>query len=365
MLIAFSVLLLLFVAVFAFLQRPEFGKLPSGKRLERIKQSPNYRDGSFQNINHTPDLTEGVTYYAVMKEFLFSEKKRNKPVDTIPSKKTDLFKLDPSENVLVWFGHSSYFIQLDGKKILVDPVLSGSASPLAFTTRSFPGTDVYTPTEIPDIDYLFISHDHWDHLDYKTLKELQPRIGKVICGLGTGEHLEYWGFDVNKIIEKDWNEEIPLEDGFVAFTAPARHFSGRGFSRNKSLWTSFILRSPSKQIYIGGDSGYDTHFREIGEKFGRIDLAIIENGQYDKSWRYIHLLPDEFIQAAADLNAQTIFPVHSSKFALGNHAWDDPLKTVMQLNEKTQRRFITPMIGEQVNLNDSTQTFSRWWDGLE
>jgi L-ascorbate metabolism protein UlaG (beta-lactamase superfamily) len=365
MIVIFLSVMVLVLVVFVYMQHPKFGRKPTGERLERIKKSPHYRNDAFQNLHHTPDLTEGVSYYAVVKEFLFSEKKRMKPVDTIPSKKTNLLNLDPLAAVLVWFGHSSYFIQVDGKKILVDPVLSGAASPLAFTTRSFTGTDVYTTDDIPAIDYLFISHDHWDHVDYETLTALRPKIEKVICRLGTGEHLEYWGYDKNIIIEKDWNEEVMLDSGFTVHTVPARHFSGRGFLRNKALWTSFVFETPSQRIYIGGDTGYDSHFAEIGKKFGVFDLAILENGQYDKSWKYIHLMPHEVLQAAKDLNAKKLFPVHSSKFALANHAWDAPLKELTELNRKEKLFLITPMIGEQVNLSDSTQFFSAWWEKVE
>jgi len=353
------------VAVYLFMQQSKFGRTPSGKRLERIKKSPHYKDGSFKNLSHTPDLTEGASYYSVMKEFIFSEKKRVKPEDTIPSVKTNILNLDPKEDVLIWFGHSSYFIQIDGKRILVDPVMSGAASPLAFTTPSFVGTDPYTTDDLPEIDYLFISHDHWDHVDYETLQKLKPKIKKIITGLGTGEHLEYWGFDKNVIIEEDWNTEIKLDSGFIAYTTPARHFSGRGFSRNNALWTSFVLQTPTLKIYIGGDSGYDIHFAEIGKNFGPFDLVMLENGQYDKSWKYIHMQPNEVLQAAKDLQAKRLFPVHSSKFALANHPWDDPLKRITDYNQSVGMPLVTPIIGELVNLKDTTQVFSKWWEGIE
>ena len=168
-----------FVAtLYFFMQQKKFGKLPTGERLERIKKSPNYRDGKFQNINFTPDLTEGVRYYQVIKEFLFDKSKRAAPVDILPSVKTNLLSLSADKNVLVWFGHSSYFMQIDGRKILVDPVFSGNASPIN-STKSFKGSDIYTTDDIPEIDYLFISHDHWDHLDYETIVKLKPKIRKA------------------------------------------------------------------------------------------------------------------------------------------------------------------------------------------
>ncbi len=363
-LIIFTFIAFLAITTTIFMQKAMFGKMPSGERLERVKKSPNYKNGSFQNLNHTPDLTEGVGYYEVMKEFIFDKKERLKPIDTLPSMKTNLLNLEPKKDILVWFGHSSYFIQIDGKKILVDPVFSGAASPIKFTMPAFKGTDAYTTDDFPEIDYLFISHDHWDHVDYETLLKLKPKIKKIICGLGTGEHFEYWGFDKDKIIEKDWNEKIDLDEGFIAHTVPARHFSGRGLTRNKALWTSYVLKTPTSQLFFGGDSGYDNHFAEIGKTYGVFDLVILENGQYDRKWKYIHMMPEEVLQAAKDLNAKRLFPVHSSKFALANHAWDEPLSKITALNKAINIPLVTPIIGEQVNLKDGTQKFSEWWKGV-
>lgn len=364
MIITLAIIAVFSIAIYVFMQQAQFGKLPSGERLAKIEQSPNYKNGKFQNLRHTPDLTEGETLFSVMVNFLITKKPRLKPIDQIPSTKTDLLNLDPNENVLVWFGHSSYFMQIDGKKILVDPVFSGSVSPISFTSKAFEGTDRYSTDDIPEIDYLFITHDHWDHLDYETILNLKSKIKKIICGLGTGEHFEYWGFDKKNIIEKDWNEEIQLEDGFIVNTTPARHFSGRGFTRNKALWISFVLQTPKLKIFIGGDGGYDTHFADIGLKFGGFDLVILENGQYDKKWKYIHMMPEEVLQAAFDLKAKRVFPVHSSKFAIANHPWDEPLSEVTRLKGNQDFQIITPTIGEQVNLMDTTQQFSQWWKGL-
>jgi len=365
MLIFVSVLLLFATAVYQYIHQPKFGRIPSGDRLARIKKSPNYKNGAFRNLSHTPDLTEGVTYYSVIKEFFFDKKQRLSPKNPLPSIKTDLLHLELNQDVLVWFGHSSYFIQIDGKRILVDPVFSGSASPLPFGTKAFEGSDIYAAKDIPEIDFLFITHDHWDHLDFETITKLKPKVKCVICGLGTGAHLEYWGFDKNKIIERDWNEYIKLDDNFSVNTVPARHFSGRGIKRNKALWMSFVLQTPNMKIFIGGDSGYDSHFSEIGKSFGPFDLAILENGQYDRKWRYIHLMPDEILQAAMELRASTIFPVHSSKFVLGTHGWDEPL-SMISANAMTENlRVITPKIGEPVSIRDKSQHFEKWWEGVD
>jgi L-ascorbate metabolism protein UlaG (beta-lactamase superfamily) len=363
MYILFFIIILFSVATAIILNQSKFGKSPSGKRLERIKKSPNYINGSFQNQSLTPIMT-GASFFSVSKDFFFSKKIRRTPIDSLPSVKTDLLHLNKNQDVFVWFGHSSYFMQIEGKKILVDPVLSGHASPFTFSIKAFKGTNIYTTDDIPEIDYLFISHDHLDHLDYKTIKELKPKIKKVICGLGVGEDFEYWGFDKNSIIEMDWNEHITLDSGFVADATPARHFSGRGLKRNQSLWLSFVLQTPTMKIFIGGDGGYDKHFAEIGKTFGPIDLAILENGQYNKNWRYIHMLPEEITKAFNGLNAKRLFTVHNSKFALGNHPWNEPLIKVSANSKAQNIPLITPMIGEQVNLKDSTQKFSEWWVGI-
>lgn len=364
--IVFLVLIALLIAfVFLYMQQPKFGKSPSGERLELIKKSPNFKTGKFQNLSNTPALTEGYSYAKVFYEFFFKRKPERIPLEKIPSIKTDLLTLPLDKDVLVWFGHSSYYIQLDGKRILVDPVFSGNASPIAGSNKAFNGSDIYTVDDLPAIDYLFITHDHYDHADYETLIQLKEKAGKIICGLGVAEHLEGWGFSKTKIIEKDWNEHIELGDGFVAYTTPARHFSGRGFSRNNTLWLSFLLQSPTMKIYIGGDSGYDSHFAEIGKKYGPIDLAILENGQYDIKWRYIHMLPDEVLKAAKDLKALRLLPVHSGKFAMANHAWYGPLSKLSELNKAEQIPLLTPMIGEQVDLKNNHQRFTEWWKTIK
>src|SRR5690606_32474015 len=362
LLIACTVLV---AGVVIFTRQPPFGRAPQGHRLERIENSPNYKNGRFQNLEDTPDLAEGVNMLTVLWSFLFKYTPLHVTVDPIPSVKTDLHQLDAQADVLVWFGHSSYFMQVDGKKVLVDPVFNGHASPVSFTTKSFPGTTGYHVTDMPDIDYLIITHDHWDHLDYNTVKQLQPKVGRVICPLGVGAHLEYWGYPPGKIMELDWHELTQLSDGFTLRATPARHFSGRGFKRNGTLWASFVLNTPSKRIFIGGDSGYGTHFSQIGTQYGPFDLAILENGQYHPYWIYIHTLPEQVILAAQNLGAKRVLPVHNSKFSLAMHAWDDPLIDLTKANANTGMPLLTPMIGQPVHLKDTAQGFERWWEQVD
>lgn len=348
------------LVIIIFIRQPKFGKKPAGMRLERIKLSPNYKNGKFQNLSHTPDLAEGVSYFTVMRKFFFGKKERNKPKDIIPSVKVNLHNLAPDENIIVWFGHSSYFIQADGKTILVDPVFSGSVSPLSFTNKAFKGSDAYTAEDIPAIDFLFISHDHWDHLDYKTVLNLKPKVKKVITGLGTAEHLEYWGYDTAIIEEKDWGDTVDLSNGFTVTLTPARHFSGRDFTRNKALWTSFVLQTPTLKLFLGGDSGYDYFFKEIGDKHGPFDFAILECGQYNEYWKYIHMMPEQVVQAATDLKAKTLMPVHWGKFSLALHAWDESIKEVTQEAKKQNMPLLTPMIGEKTDLYGN-ELEKEWW----
>lgn len=361
MLLFLLFLVLLTVGIFFFINSAPFGKRPTGERRERILSSPNYREGRFQNLSYTPDLTEGVSYLSVLNEFLFKKKQRAKPAIPIPSVKTVLHTLKPEEDILIWMGHSSYFIQVDGKRILVDPVLGGSASPISFTTPAFKGTDLYSVDDIPAIDYLFVSHDHWDHLDYATIKLLRGKVKKVMTGLGTGAHFERWGYSPEQLIECDWYEQVELDQGFDATVLPARHFSGRGFKRNQSLWVSFALQTPSFKLYLGGDSGYDTHFETIGEQHGPFDLAILECGQYDKSWKYIHMLPDEILPAAKALRAKQLLPVHWGKFQLANHAWDEPIIQLLAQQRDDGIAILTPMIGQRLNLQEVNKS-GKWWE---
>ncbi|MEN5434388.1 MBL fold metallo-hydrolase [Sphingobacterium faecium] len=358
------ILIIVFVAIIVlYMQQPKFGKVPSGARLELIKKSPNYKDGKFVNFSHTPQIVEDASYASVLYDYFFKKIDRKSPLENIPTIKTDLQNLSRKEDVLVWFGHSSYFMQIDGKRMLVDPVFSGSVSPVPGTNKSFKGTDIYTVEDLPEIDYLFITHDHYDHLDYETIIKLKTKTKKVICGLGVGSHLEYWGYNPQDIIEKDWHDSISLDSGFTVYTTPARHFSGRSLQSSKTLWMSYVVQTPTMKIFIGGDSGYDTHYAAIGKKFGPIDLAILDNGQFDSTWRYIHHLPEEVLKAAKDLKTKRLFPVHNSKFDIANHSWDTPLIQITELNQEAHIPLITPMIGEEVLLKDDQQQFKQWWVG--
>lgn len=361
--IALSIIVTICLGVIIFIHTPRFGSTPKGERKEKIRQSPNYRDGEFRNLNPTPQFTSDKSSLSVFKDMLFKKKdERLRPKENIPTVKTDLLNLDRTKDLLVWMGHSSYFMQINGKRILVDPVLSKAASPVWFVNKAFEGTLIYEPDDIPAIDYLIITHDHWDHLDYPTVKALRTRVANVICPLGVGEHFERWKYNVNLITEMDWEDKVTPEPGMNIWCLPSRHFSGRSLKPKQSLWASFMVRTGGKNIFIGGDGGYDTHFKRIGAQFGTVDLAMLENGQYNQNWKYIHMLPEEVLQAGRDLNARMVFPVHNSKYALADHPWDEPLRKVYELHTG---EFIlwTPMIGQEIDLNNPG-LFAPWWENV-
>lgn len=340
-----GIIIAILLAGYIFLNTPAFGRLPQGERLERINRSPHYRNGQFHNLQSAPLITSKRSKLSNIWRFL-----TDKPANLIPSQpisavKSDLKALPCDSDLIVWFGHSSYMLQLSGRRFLVDPVFY-KAAPVAFVNKPFPGTDIYKPCDMPEyIDYLVISHDHWDHLDYNTVKELRNRVGKVICPLGVGEHFEYWGYDKSQLIELDWNESADLQTEFVVHCLPARHFSGRGLTSNKTLWASFLIDTPSLSVFIGGDSGYGNHFKEIGHEFTDIDIAILENGQYNEEWKYIHTMPDKLGQAATDLGCQNIITVHHSKYALARHPWNEPLDNEQKAAKENNLKLTVLCIG--------------------
>lgn len=364
MYILLSGILIISVAIIIFFNQPSFGHTPRGKRLERVQKSSNYRNGEFRNLSPTEQITSGKSKFSTMFNFLFRNVDELHPKENLPVVKTDLKSIGRNEDIMVWMGHSSLFIQTDGKRFLIDPTLV-SAAPISFVNKPFKGTDIYAPDDIPDIDYLIITHDHYDHLDYKTVKQIKNRIGKIICPLGVGEHLEYWGFPADNIIELDWNENTAPDSTFTIHCLPARHFSGRSITPNQTLWASFMLQTPTQNIYLSGDGGYDSHFTDISKQFPNIDLAIIENGQYNEDWKFIHLMPTDLVQAIKDLNPKKVFTIHNSKYALSKHSWHEPLDNIYNAAKQGSLNLITPMIGEAVHLNDTTQVFKEWWSAIK
>lgn len=344
---------------------PVFGGKPSAASLARIKASPNYKKGTFQNQVYTPTLSEGTSYVQAFYEMFFKRSAQGSPAVAIPSVRTNIKEIPLEKDILIWFGHSSYYLQIAGKRILVDPVFSGNASPISGTTKAFEGSNTYQVADFPAIDYLLISHDHYDHLDYPTIVALKDQVAQVITGLGVAGHFERWGYKSEIITELDWQDSIQLDEDIRLIGTPGRHFSGRGFKRNTSLWLSFVLLTKKHKLFLGGDSGYGPHFDQIGRKYGPFDLAIIENGQYDKKWANIHLLPSEQMQVLKDLNAAKVMPVHSAKFKLALHAWNEPLQKIAAAAKASRIPLVSPIIGEVVDLNQYNQPFTAWWEQLK
>lgn len=344
-----SIPVLVVTGVLSFLAHPSFGKLPSGERLARIQQSPNYRNRIFHNQIPTPMMTGERSRWQALWDFAFGNREGLRPDKVVPVIRTDLKQLPQEQNLMVWFGHSSYLLQVDGKRILVDPVFH-AAAPVAFVNRPFSGTDIFHTEDMPDIDLLVITHDHWDHLDYQTVTELREKVGTVVCPLGVGSHFEYWGYNKEQLIELDWEENFRYSS-LVVHCLPSRHFSGRGLSSNKTLWASFLLESASLTLFLGGDGGYGPHFRKIGKNFPSIDWAILENGQYSKDWKYIHTMPEQLGKIASDLNAKRVVTIHHSKYALSKHPWDEPIKTVKSLRGREKQNVSIPVIGEVLLLD--------------
>jgi L-ascorbate metabolism protein UlaG (beta-lactamase superfamily) len=359
-------ILMIFIAIggYIFMQQPQFGKNPTGERLERIKNSPNYKNGKFQNLTSAPQPKIDSSFSEKLNDLLLNKSERLKPSSALPSIKTDLKSLKPEEDVFIWFGHSSYFLQVDGKKILIDPVLSENASPVKFYNKSYQGSSIYTIDDIPDIDYLLISHDHYDHLDYDTITKLKPKVEKVITGLGVGAHFEHWGYDKKSIIEMDWNETVVLVEGFEVTVTSAKHRSGRGLKSNQTLWASFVIKTSNMKIFYSGDSGYGTHFSDIGNTYGPFDLAIMECGQYSKYWPNSHMIPEQVVQASLDLKAEKLMPGHWSKFSLSIHDWDEPIIKVIEESKRKKLPVLYPMIGEKVDVRETIST-EAWWEKVQ
>lgn len=357
--IILGVIILIIISVLLFLKSAVFGALPPEGRYASSK---NHENGAFRNLEVTQMMvhSSNMTLLGALWKFL------NKPKDTAPQKplpsvKTDLKNMNYDAPAIVWFGHSSYLISYKKKNILVDPVFSGRVSPVPIGGKSFKGTNTYGVDNMPDIDILVLTHDHYDHLDYKTIKKIHPKVKRIITSLGVSYHLKRWGVKENKIAETDWNDEVKFSDD-IKFTAlPGRHFSGRQFKRNQTLWNSFALEFFGYKIYIGGDSGYGKHFKEIISKYGTFDIAMIECAQYGEGWPLIHMTPEQCLQAATDINTKVLFPVHWAKFALALHPWDEPMKRLLKANENVRMEITTPKIGEVVLL-DKELPKSNWWE---
>jgi L-ascorbate metabolism protein UlaG (beta-lactamase superfamily) len=356
---------LLTVTTLAFVyMSPQFGELPTDAQQKHFAALNNFRDGKFQNQVPT-SLNMGFSNtVSVMWDFFFAKIDGRNPDGPIPMKRIDPASLasDGDDAArLTWFGHSAILLEIQGQKILIDPMLGQHAGPLPFVSpKRFNEELPIAIEQMPFIDAVIISHDHYDHLDYGSIRKLKGNVGRFYVPLGVKGHLTDWGIAADKITELNWWEEA--SSGEFTFTcAPARHFSGRGFTNNKTLWSSWIIQTASQRFYFSGDSGYGPHFKEIGERYGPFDLVMMECGQYNELWRAIHLMPEETVQAALDVKGKLLLPIHWGAFSLAMHAWTDPITRVTAAASHAGLPVATPKVGEPVLLDYSNVPDSKWW----
>jgi L-ascorbate metabolism protein UlaG (beta-lactamase superfamily) len=340
---------------------PLFGKKPASMKQELFKASPNFAENKFQNILPTTMGGDLQSLGSIIKDY--ARKIPNlAPESLLPMKKFAFQEPSDIETSVTWFGHSSVFLVLDGKKIFIDPMLGISPSPFPiFGGKRYSQDLPFDVKKLPMIDIVLYSHDHYDHLDYGTVKLLKDKVGQFIVPLGLGSRLEGWGVSSEKIEEVDWWDSFLYKD--IQFVStPARHFSGRSVNdHNSTLWSSWVLQGLKSTIFYSGDSGYGPHFKEIGEKFGPFDLTMMECGQYDDRWEKIHMKPEETVLAHLDLQGKLMLPIHWGAFTLAFHEWTDPIMRVTAAAKEHNVDITTPRIGESIHLGRATFPNERWW----
>lgn len=266
--------------------------------------------------------------------------------------------LETSEKMkFIWFGHSTFLLNLDDQLVLIDPVFH-HASPFSFLVNRFQAP-VVTLDKLPKVDTIVISHDHYDHLDKLTIEFYKNSDVKFLVPKGVGRHLKGWGIAEANIKELNWHESVTVNDIHYK-AAPAQHFSGRGlFDRNETLWASWIIEGKSEKVYYSGDSGYGPHFKEIGQKDGPFDYAFLENGQYNIRWPDVHMQPEETLQALIDLEAKVLIPAHWGMFDLSLHHWTEPIVRTHTIAKNWDLPILTPRLGEIVDQNNRPTL--EWW----
>lgn len=353
--------LVLAVAGIAYLQHPKFGPAFNADALKGVSNSPRFANGQFNNLEATQVLLQGESTLSIIwKGIVNGRPDKLRPELPIPTRKTNLRALDRKTDLVIWLGHSSYFVQLGGQRILIDPVFSRYAAPVPLANEAFEGTRLYDVDEIPPIDYLLITHDHWDHLDYPTIDALRDKVREVVTPLGVDRYFIDWGFAADQVHARDWFGSVSSDPGLIIHVLPARLYSGRLLAKNRTQWASFALVTPERRLYFGGDSGYGKHVARIAERFADFDLAVLDMGQYDPRWPNIHMTPEEAARTAQELGARALLPAHVGKFTITNHAWDEPFERIVAASRDKPYRLLTPLIGEPVEL-DGFQTFGPWW----
>ena len=345
--------------------------LPGAAQSELLEddlaKSPQYvaQEHRFHNLPN-PDVKPNRSTWDIWSRFLFESKQGTVPVDPIPVRKLDkaaLDALDNSSNHIIRLGHSSHLLKLRGKWWLIDPVFGPRVSPVSWAGPQRFHAPPIALEDVPPIEGLILSHDHYDHLDVPTIEALKGRVKRYFVPLGVGQHLRDWGVPAESIEEFDWWQERKWGD--VTLTAaPAQHFSGRTlWDRDRTLWASWSLRSGQDHIFYSGDSGYFSGFKTIGERLPRIDVALMENGAYDTYWPGVHMQPEETVQAFQDLGASVLYLVHNSTFDLAFHGWREPLERVAALSKERGINLATPEIGEVLTVGKPREN-KTWWVGL-
>jgi L-ascorbate metabolism protein UlaG (beta-lactamase superfamily) len=323
------------------------------------------QDCRFQNLPN-PDAKPQRSAWDIWSRLVLEKKQGTVPVDPIPVRMLDraaLDALDVTANHIIRLGHSSHLLKLRGKWWLIDPVFGPRASPVTWAGPARFHPPPLALQDVPQIEGLVLSHDHYDHLDVPTIEALKDRVQRYFVPLGVGQRLRDWGVPADRIQEFDWWEQGQWGE-VILTAAPAQHFSGRTlWDRNKTLWASWSLQSGDERIFYSGDSGYFGGFKEIGARFGRIDIALMENGAYDSYWPAVHMSPEETVQAFEDLRARTLYLVHNSTFDLAFHGWREPLERVAALAQQRGIALATPEIGEVLTLG-KPRVNRKWWEGL-
>lgn len=352
---------------------PLFGALVSGSAHAAEDCDPRFaksaqlatRGCQFQNPPN-PDLKPNRSNWDIWSRFVLEEKKGTVPVDAIPVRKLDLATLealDPKANHIIRLGHSSHLLKLHGKWWLIDPVFGERVSPVSWAGPKRFHPSPLALADVPPIEGLVLSHDHYDHLDVPTIEALKDRVQRYFVPLGVGQRLRDWGVPADRIEEFDWWQTVEWA-GVRVTAAPAQHFSGRTlWDRNKTLWASWALKSGNETIFYSGDTGYFPGFKDIGTRLGRIDIALMENGAYDDYWPGVHMTPEETVQAFQELGALQLYLVHNSTFDLAFHTWKDPLERVAALAQQRKINLATPEIGEVLTLGKAREN-RLWWKGL-
>jgi L-ascorbate metabolism protein UlaG (beta-lactamase superfamily) len=345
------------------------GAAPKGERLARILRSPNYKDGAFRNLPESTRLTAKVSNRNMLRRWLGGHEQRVPPgsMPIVRLTKAD-FAVPPASGLrATWLGHSTVLVEIDGARVLFDPVWARRASPSSIIgpKRFFPPP--LALEDLPPLDAIVASHDHYDHLDRGVVRALarspaQAR-ARFIVPLGVGAHLERWGVAPERITELDWSESTTL--GALMFTAtPARHFSGRGFNdRNHTLWASWSVTGPAHRVFHSGDTGPFSGFGTIGAAHGPFDLTLIKIGAYDDMWPDIHLTPEQAVDANSKVGGKMMLPIHWGTFNLAFHAWDEPAERVVAAAVASGTQLVMPKPGESIE-PATPKPIERWWRGV-